>query len=359
MSTDDVWKRIEHAQFLIDIKRPQQAIEQLATIPLGDPEVSARVNCTLAQAHLLLDQKDKAYACARRAIEASPNDVLSLYWLSSLEPDSLRALEHATRLVELAPEQGFSHTMRAHALARNFQWEEALREAREGVRLDPEDPFALNTLGLLLARDDEQAAFDVYRHVLSIDPNNEAAREAIADIQEVDRTDATSRLYRDLLAQNPDEKTYENKLHWLVFKPLFYLCLGLTITYVIGWSIAGLVYAFGSRQVALIVGLAWTALFPLRVMDSAVRKHLSQVAAGQGKTRSDVVNLVFKRRPIGATIATISIALLALTPAVFGLVRYFVPASSWWTAVGVPILVMLCGWIGALVARYMIFVRER
>ena len=359
MSTDDVWKRIEHAQLLIEIKRSEQAIEQLATIPLGDPEVSCRVNCLLAHAHLINHELDKAYACARRAVEASPNNLSALYWLSYLEGDRKLALEHATRLVELAPEQGFSHTMRAHALARNFQWEEALREAREGVRLDPEDPFALNTLGLLLARDDEQAAFDVYRHVLSIDPNNEAAREAIANIQEVDRTDATSRLYRDLLAQNPDEKTYENKLHWLVFKPLFYLCLGLTITYVIGWSIAGLVYAFGSRQVALTVGLLWTALFPLRVMDSAVRKHLSQVAAGQGKTRRDVVNLAFKRRPIGATIATISIALLALTPAVFGLVRYFVPASSWWTAVGVPILVMFCGWIGALVARYMIFVRER
>lgn len=144
-----------------------------------------------------------------------------------------------------------------------------------------------------------------------------------------------------------------------MFKPLFYLCLGLMITYVIGWSIAGLVYAFGSRQVALIVGLVWTALFPLRAMDAAVRKHLSKVAAGQGKTRRDVVNLAFKRRPIGATIATISIALLSLTPAVFGVARYFVPASSWWTALGVPILVMLCGWVGALVARYMIFVRER
>ncbi len=359
MSNDDVWKRIEHAQFLIDIKRPQQAIEKLATIPQGDLEVAARVNCTLAQAHLLLDQKDKAYACARRAIEASPNDVLSLYWLSSLEPDSLRALEHATRLVELAPEQGFSHTMRAHALACNFQWEEALREAREGVRLDPEDPFALNTLGLLLARDDEQAAFDVYRHVLSIDPNNEAAREAIADIQEVDRTDATSRLYRDLLAQNPGDKIYENKLHWLVFKPLFYLCLGLTITYVIGWSIAGLVYAFGSRDVAITVGLVWSALIPLRGMDSAVRKHLSEVAAGQGKTRREVVDLTFKRRPVGATIATISLALLVVTPVAFAVLRYVVPASSWWTAVGLPILVMACGWIGAAIARYMVFRRER
>lgn len=359
MSTDDVWKRIEHAQLLIDIKRPQQAIEQLATIPLGDPEVSCRVNCLLANAHLINRELDKAYACARRAIEASPNNLGALYWLAYLEGDRKLALEHATRLVELAPEQGFSHTMRAHALARNFQWEEALREAREGERLDPEDPFALNTLARELARNDKEAALEVYQRVLSLEPDNAAARQAIADLQDDERTDASSRLYRDLLEQNPGDKTYENKLHWLVFKPLFSFCFALSIVYLIGWSIAGLIYAFGSRQVALIVGLAWTALVPLPAMDSAVRKHLSKVAAGQGKTRRDVVNLAFKRRPIGATIATISIALLSLTPAVFGAVRYFVPASSWWTGLGVPILVMFCGWIGALVARYMIFVRER
>lgn len=359
MSPEEISKRINHAQALIDIKRPERAIEKLATIPQDDPEVSARVNCLLAHAHLTNHEPEKAYACARRAVEASPNNPSALYWLSYLEGDRKLALEHATRLVELAPEQGFSHTMRAHALARNFQWEEALREAREGARLDPEDPFALNTLGRLLARDDEQAALDVYQRVLSLDPNNEAAREAIADIQEVDRTDATSRLYRDLLAENPNEKTYENKLHWLVFKPLFYLCLGLTITYVIGWSIAGLVYVFGSRDAAIIVGLVWSALIPLRGMDSAVRRHLSQVAAGQGKTRREVVDLTFKRRPVGATIATISLALLVVTPVAFAVLRYFVPASSWWTAVGLPIFVMACGWIGAAIARYMVFRRER
>ena len=359
MSNDDIKERIERAYFLIDIKRPQQAIEQLVTIPLGDPEVSARVNCTLAQAHLLLEQKDKAYACARRAIEASPNDMLSLYWLSSLEPDSLRALEHATRLVEMIPDFGVAHAVKARALALNRRWDEALNAAREGERLDPEDSFVLNTLGRVLARDDEKAALEVFQRVLALEPENAAARESIALLEADDHADASSRLFRALLEQNPAANVYENQLHWLVFKPLFTLCLGLTIAYLIGWAIAGLVYAFGSRQVALIVGLVWTALFPLRAMDSAVRKHLSKVAAGQGKTRRDVVGLAFKRRPVGAIIATISIAILALTPAAFGAVRYFVPASSWWTAVGVPILVMLCGWIGALLARYMIFVRER
>lgn len=359
MSPEEISKRINHAQALIDIKRPERAIEQLVTIPQGDPEVACRVNCLLAHAHLTNREPEKAYACARRAVEASPNNLSALYWLSYLEGDRKLALEHATRLVELAPEQGFSHTMRAHVLARNFQWEEALREAREGEHLDPEDPFALNTLGRILARNDEEAALEVFQRILAIEPENVPARESIALLEADDHADASSRLFRDLLEQNPGQKIYENQLHWLVFKPLFILCLGLTITYLVGWSIAGLVYAFGSRQVALVVGLLWTALIPLRAMDTAVRRHISRVAAGQGKTRRDVVNLAFKRRPIGATIATISIALLALTPAAFGLVRCVVPASSWWTAVGVPVLVMLCGWIGALVARYMIFVRER
>ena len=359
MSNDDIKERIERAYFLIDIKRPQQAIEELATIPQSDPEVAARVNCALVQAHLTLDQKEKAYECARRAIEASPNHAMALYWLAHLEPDSRRALDHATRLVESSPEVGTSHATKANALARNRRWEEALHAAREAENLDPENSYVLNTLGRVLARDDEKAALEVFQRVLALEPENVAARESIASLEADDHADASSRLYRDLLEQNPGDKIYENKLHWLVFKPLFSFCFGLSIVYLVGWSIVGLVYAFGSRQVALIVGLLWTALFPLPAMDSAVRKHLSKVAAGQGKTRRDVVNLVFKRRPIGATIATISIALLALTPAVFGLVRYFVPASSWWTALGVPILVMLCGWVGALVARYMIFVRER
>lgn len=86
---------------------------------------------------------------------------------------------------------------------------------------------------------------------------------------------------------------------------------------------------------------------------------VSQVAAGQGKTRREVVDLTFKRRPVGATIATISLALLVVTPVAFAVLRYFVPASSWWTAVGVPILVMPCGWVGAAIARSMVFGRER
>ncbi len=135
MSNDDVWKRIEHAQFLIDIKRPQQAIEQLVTIPLGDPEVSARVNCTLAQAHLLLEQKDKAYACARRAIEASPNDMLSLYGLSSLEPDSLRALEHATRLVEMIPDFVVRHRSSSLLVANSEGWAALARRPPPHIRL--------------------------------------------------------------------------------------------------------------------------------------------------------------------------------------------------------------------------------
>ena len=279
MSNDDIQGRIERAYFLIDIKRPQQAIEELATIPQSDPEVAARVNCALVQAHLTLDQKEKAYACARRAIEAAPNHAMALYWLAHLEPDSRRALDHATRLVESSPELGPSHATKARALARNHRWEEALHAAREAENLDPEDSFVLNTLGRVLARDDEKAALEVFQRVLALEPENVAARESIASLEAGDHADASSRLYRDLLEENPAANVYENQLHWLVVKPLFTLCLGLSVAYLIGRSIAGPVYALGRRQGALLVGLAWTALFPLRAMGSAVRHPHSRVAA--------------------------------------------------------------------------------
>ena len=183
MSNDDIKERIERAYFLIDIKRPQQAIEELATIPQSDPEVAARVNCALVQAHLTLDQKEKAYECARRAIEASPNHAMALYWLAHLEPDSRRALDHATRLVESSPEVGTSHATKANALARNHRWEEALHAAREAENLDPEDSYVLNTLGRVLARDDEKAALEVFQRVLALEPENVAARESIASLE--------------------------------------------------------------------------------------------------------------------------------------------------------------------------------
>ena len=82
MVTEDISKRIRHAQALIDIKRPERAIEKLVTIPQADPEVSAQVNCLLAHAHLTNREPEKAYACARRAVEASPNNLSALYWLT-------------------------------------------------------------------------------------------------------------------------------------------------------------------------------------------------------------------------------------------------------------------------------------
>ena len=82
MVTEEISKRINHAQALIDIKRPERAIEKLVTIPQDDPEVSAQVNCLLAHAHLTNREPEKAYACARRAVEASPNNFSALYWLT-------------------------------------------------------------------------------------------------------------------------------------------------------------------------------------------------------------------------------------------------------------------------------------
>ncbi len=111
-----------------------------------------------------------------------------------------------------------------------------------------------------------------------------AARESSLPSKRTTPT-PSSRLYRDLL-ERPAANVYGNQLHWLVFKPLFSLCLGVS-SYLLGWSIVSFIYALGSRQVALIVGLAWSAVSPCAPW-APQYASTSRVAAGQGKTRRDI-----------------------------------------------------------------------
>ena len=50
MSPEEISKRINHAQALIDIKRPERAIEKLVTIPQDDPEVRKNVTINSVRA---------------------------------------------------------------------------------------------------------------------------------------------------------------------------------------------------------------------------------------------------------------------------------------------------------------------
>ncbi len=69
MPIDDAARaQIERAEALIELGRPEQAVELLATVPQTDPEAVVSVNCALAFAHLRLNQRAEAHASAERAV---------------------------------------------------------------------------------------------------------------------------------------------------------------------------------------------------------------------------------------------------------------------------------------------------
>lgn len=341
--------RIARAEALTDLGRYEQAIELLTTIPQTSPDVAVSVNCLLAFAHVKLNNLGESHACAGRAVEAMPDNTEALYWLTATEPDAALALEHASRLVALAPEWAPYRALNARTLKRNSRSEEAESEAREAVRLAPEEILALNTLGDILLRSHPDEALDAYQRVLDIDPGNTSAREGIAKLKRADDADESSRLYRGLLETNPERSHYESQLHWMVFVNPLRLTIGTSIVTAAGWLVAAVPYALGWRTAALACATAWSVLVVLGAR-GGFKENAAKIADGLETSPREVIAAAFRRRPIGSSLATVSLVAIVATPAVWGAWGLLAPASSWWTAVGVPILIMLCGWIGAFIA---------
>ena len=164
-------EQIKRAQALIDLGRQEQAVELLAVIPQTTPLLVAAVNCFLAYAFAGLGKKDEAYACARRALEAEPNNDTALFWLAIVEPDDATALQHTSRLIELDPDWVPYQSLHAISLLRNGRKEEAEAVAREAARQAPEDVYVLGNLGDVLHDKRSPEAEQVYARILEMEPD--------------------------------------------------------------------------------------------------------------------------------------------------------------------------------------------
>jgi superkiller protein 3 len=64
------------------------------------------------------------------------------------------------------------------ALGKKGDWDGEIREEREAIRLDPNNPFAHNDLGVALEKKgDLQGALAEYEAALTLDPQNVAHQE--------------------------------------------------------------------------------------------------------------------------------------------------------------------------------------
>mgnify|MGYP000858420133 CR=1 FL=1 len=343
---DDARAQIERARALIELGRPEQAVELLTTVPQTDPDVVVSVNCALAFAHLRLDQCAEAHASAERAVQAAPDSSEALYWLTATEPDAALALEHSSRLVELEPQWGPCRALRARVLKGNGQTEEAVREAREAARLAPENVFVLNTLGFVLRGSYPDEALEAYSRVLEIDPGDTGAREGIARLKRFREADESSRLYRGLLETNPDQGQYEEQLYSMVFLRAFVFAAIVTLLDAAGWLAMAVPYTLGWRTAALVCGTVWSLLLAL-ALRSEFKQNTAKIAEGMETGSREVLAVAFRIRPFSSFTALASIVVVGATPVVWGAWGLFAPAPSWWSAVGIPAAIIVSAWIAA------------
>ena len=335
-------EQIKRAQALIELGRQEQAIELLVTIPQTTPVLVAAVNCFLADAFARMGKKDEAYACARRALEAEPNNATALYWLATVEPDDAAALQHTSRLIELDPDWIPYQSLHAISLLRNGRMEEAEAVAREAARQAPEDIYVLSNLGDVLQERRSPEAEEVYARVLEIDPDDLHARKALAWIKQKDEADESARLYTDILATDPDQGDIALQLNWIVFGNMLSACVDVLTGYAVAWLLAGLVYAVGLRTVAVVIGLLASLIFGSGVARS-FKVDTAKLGTALGMSPRAAFIRIYAKLPVSSIMATLATIMMILPPLIWAVLALVGRASSWWAAVGLPILIMACG----------------
>ena len=324
-------EQIKRAHALIDLGRQEQAIELLVTIPQTTPLLVAAVNCFLAVAFAGMGKRDEAYACARRALEAEPNNDTALYWLAIVEPDDAAALQHTSRLIELDPDWIPYQSLHAISLLRNGRMEEAEAVAREAARQAPEDVYVLSKLGDVLQERRSPEAEEVYARVLEIEPDNLHARKALAWIKQKDNADESARLYTDILAADPDQGDIALQLNWMVFGNMLRACV---------YVLTG--YAVGLRTVAVVIGLLASLIFVSRVARS-FKVDTAKLGTALGMSPRAAFIRIYEKLPVSSIMATLATIMMILPPLIWAVLALVGRASSWWAAVGLPILIMACG----------------
>lgn len=182
----------------------------------------------LQRAQMLMDRSrnDEAAHWLRQAIALEPDISIPYAWLAlclmSQPGKEAEAAETAKRAVELDPEDSFVHCVRSMALgnlAKDGQdglVREALAEAHEAARLDPDNVLAHITLGRTYLRlkkwkEAEAAA----RKSLELDPDNAQSAEVLSvALMQQGKQEDHDHLVRSQLEKNPEDDSSHSSAGW-------------------------------------------------------------------------------------------------------------------------------------------------
>jgi len=166
---------VERAVALLDLKRPDEALEHLRAAAVAAPEV-AEVHCLIALARLQLGDSRAALEAAETAVACGPEHE----WGHRLRSIALlqlgrkgEARDAALVSAGLAPTEATTHIVLASALQAVGDEAGAEAAARHAVTLDPDDADTHSTLGeVLFEQDRHWEAIQAYEDALRINPED-------------------------------------------------------------------------------------------------------------------------------------------------------------------------------------------
>ncbi|MDX6677772.1 MAG: hypothetical protein QOE31_1824, partial [Solirubrobacteraceae bacterium] len=214
MSVADDPARLEaHAEALIDLGRPEEALAVLARASALDPD-AMRPHALRASSLIALRRFDEAQEAATAAITRAPEDsdahrLLSLAQLRTGMEKT--AKDTALQAVALDPEEALNYVMLAETLQATRDEAGALAAARHAIELEPHGWYAHDLEGrLLLDHEEPRRAEQAFRRALALDPENEGVLnnlslalaiqgqrdEAVAGMEAATRVDPADELVR-------------------------------------------------------------------------------------------------------------------------------------------------------------------
>jgi tetratricopeptide (TPR) repeat protein len=173
--TPDPEVAVERAFALLELQRPQEALEHLAIAIASDPEIP-QLHCLVALAKLQLLDAKGALQAAETAVAGDPEEewahrlrAIALIQLGRKQDARDAALEAA----RLEPELATTHLVLASALQATGDEAGALAAARHAVELDPDDGDTHSTLGEVLFEQERlPEAIAAYETALRINPED-------------------------------------------------------------------------------------------------------------------------------------------------------------------------------------------
>ncbi len=173
---------IRRAEYAINVHKYDLAIDIMRRFLSAHPENSIAFY-TIARAHMLKGEQQKAVAAYRETLRLDPNNNMAHAVYASHLKDMRNytlAEQEAITAIRLNPAYAYAHYIYANILFKQKkETAKAIQHVLKALELEPEKANYHTTLGnLLVAKGDTVAAETEFQRALSIDPENEYAHDS-------------------------------------------------------------------------------------------------------------------------------------------------------------------------------------